>query len=103
MYCPNGGATGLPLTAPCAAAGTAVVEFVRVATPGVVAPGAELVQPTGTDKPPIGTALPSPPATLPKLPTLVALAAADPAACAACPAASAAGNKVFARVPSLAQ
>src|ERR1700722_15352525 len=81
MYCPNGGGTGVPLAAPCAAAGTAVVALVKVATPGVVVPGTEVVQPAGTDNPPSGTALPSPAATPPRLPPRLdpAPGRADPA------------------------
>src|ERR1700730_12211748 len=70
--CPNGPAIGVPLAAPGAAAGTAVVALVNVATPGVAAPGTEVVQPAGTDNPPIGIALPSPAATPPTPPPRVA-------------------------------
>src|SRR5258707_9698006 len=104
MNCPNGGATGVPLAAPCAAAGIAVA-LVKVATPGVVVPGTEVVQLAGTDNPPSGTALPRPAATPPRLPPRLdpAPAAADPAAGAAPSTAWTAGNRVFARLPSLAK
>src|SRR5882757_349704 len=94
--CPNGPAIGVLLAAPCVAAGIAVA-LVRVATPGVVAPGTEVVQPAGTDNPPNGTALPSPAATPPRPPTLgKAPAAADPAACAAPSTAWTTGARSFA-------
>lgn len=98
--CPNGGATGILLpTAPSAAAEIEVALPIAV-TPWPAGAVAE-VQLTGTDNFPIGTELPSPPATPPTLLDNLGNAAAAPYA-----AASTFGNTgatSLAKVPSLAK